>query len=70
MRIVKPIKYEQCSVFKIKINNLYNTLDKFIKAIDNLNLIIDSQRAYSNKIGVDYEPKNNTKFFSNICYAN
>lgn len=54
---------------KIKIEDLHNTLDKFIKKI-NLNLILGTQRATYNKIGLSYKPKNNVNIFSNICHVN
>lgn len=42
-------------------NDLHDTLDKFSKWIDKLNLNIDNQRETYNKSGIGYERKNNTK---------
>lgn len=35
-----------------------------------MNLTQGIHRASYNKVGIDYEPKNNAKMFSNICHAN
>lgn len=35
-----------------------------------MNLILDNQRVTYKKVGVDYEPKNKDKRFSNIFYVN
>lgn len=52
-----------------KIDDLHNTLDKFIKGMENFNLIIGNQRATYNKVGLGYELKNNAKSFGSICNA-
>lgn len=53
-----------------KIKDLHNTLDKFTKGRDNLNLILGSQMVSYNKFGLIYEPTINAKSFSKICHAN
>lgn len=44
-----------------------NTLDKFTKGTDNLNLVWGNQMASYNNVGLGYEPKNYNKSFRNIC---
>lgn len=49
---------------------MHNTLNKFIKNKNKLNLVLGNQRATYNKIGQGYEPKNNAKIFNNIFHNN
>lgn len=52
---------------KNEICNLQNILVKLTKGRDNLNLLLGNQRAYYNKVGIDYKSNNNSKNFINIC---
>lgn len=55
-------------ILENKIDDLHNTLDKCIKRRDNFILILDSQREIYNIVSIGYEPKNNTKKYSNIFH--
>lgn len=54
----------------MKIRIYKNTLDEFTQGRNNLNLILENQRASCDKDGLGYEPKNNIKNFSKICLSN
>lgn len=54
---------------KNKIDDLQDTLDKFTKGRDNLNLLLGNQRVSYNKVCLGYKLKDNSKKFSNICNA-
>lgn len=54
---------------KSKNDDLQNTVDKFTKWKDNMNLLIGNQREPYNKSSIGYENKDNIKNFSNLCHA-
>lgn len=62
----ESIKCEECDILKNKIHELHNTLDKFPKGTNKLNILLGNKRVSYNKAGLGYEPKNNSKHFSNI----
>lgn len=64
----ESIKWYQCDILKNKIDDIQNTLDKFTKWTNNLNLLLGSQMTSYNKASWLW-PKNNSKIFSNICNA-
>lgn len=51
--MVETTKCEQCSTLKTKIDSFHNTFDKFTIGRDNLNLLLDNQRASYNKVDLD-----------------
>lgn len=53
---------------KFEIEDLYETLRKFTRERDNINMIISSQKSSYNKEVLGYQP-DNAKSFRNICLA-
>lgn len=62
----ESIKYDQCESLKNKIVDIQNTLNKFTKGKDNLNLLLGNQMASYDKAGICYEPKKNINSFRNV----
>lgn len=62
----ESIKCDQCDILKNKFDYLQNTLDKFTKVRDNLNILLGNQRVSYNKVDLGYKPKNTIKSFRNI----
>lgn len=60
------IKYDQCDILKSENNDLKNTLEKFTKESDDLNLLIENKRASYNKADLRYETKKCYKFYQYI----
>lgn len=55
----KTLKYRKCEIFdslKNKVKRLHETLGKFTKGKENLDLILFNQRASYNKGGLGYQP--------------
>lgn len=67
---MKCVNCKTCDSLKIEIKYLHETLGKFIKGGENLDMIQSSHKAAYNKVGLGYEPKINTNNFNNICIAN
>lgn len=57
----KTIKCEEHKVLQNEVEDLYNKLDKFIKEIDYLNIIVYNQIRTCNKVDLDYQTKINAK---------
>lgn len=68
LEILSSVK--KCNILENKIVDLHNTLHKFIKGRDNLNLFLCNQSENYNKVELGYGPKNSTKSSSNICHVN
>lgn len=65
----ESIKCDLCDILKNKIDDLQKTPDKFSKGRDNLNLLLGNQKESYKKVGLGYEPKNNSKSLIKICNA-
>lgn len=50
---------------KLEIEELYQTLSKFIRGRDNPNIILSNQKGNYNKIGIGYQLDSNDKYFKN-----
>lgn len=63
-------KCDDCNILKIKIEDLQNTLAKFTKGRENLNIILGNQKGTYNKAALGYRPKNHAKLFRKFFRPN